>query len=313
MTTSAGRRYWDAEVTLTAPYDQETLDLTVFASCYNEADYIIDTLDTVLRAAQEVGLSYEIIVIDDFSRDNSRDLVADYIAAQPEQRIMLRANLTNRGLAQSYLDGAFIGRGKYYRLVCGDNAEPIASIISVFRAIGEADIIVPYYVSSEGKSLIRRLISNTYTGLVNLVTGNRLHYYNGLAVHLRHNVMRWHPNTRGFGFQADILCLLIDLGFTYKEIPVTTVEQRRGKSNALTFRNFLSVSHTIIEIANRSPIDGCPTASTGHGRGGAVETQCPRSAMALNELHPVYWKMLSPTPACHSEVPHHITGMRKSH
>jgi hypothetical protein len=42
-------------------------------------------------------------------------------------------------------------------------------------------------------------------GLVNLVTGNRLHYYNGLAVHLGHNVMRWHPNTRGFGFQADIL------------------------------------------------------------------------------------------------------------
>ena len=195
------------------------------------------------------------------------------------------------------MDGAFIGRCKHYRLICGDNAEPISSIISVFRAIGEADIIVPYYASSEGRSVTRRLISNTYTGLVNLVTGNRLHYYNGLAVHLRHNVMRWHPNTRGFGFQADILCLLIDLGFTYKEIPVTTVEQRRGKSNALTFRNFLSVSHTIIEIANRSPIDGCPTASTGHGRGGAVETQCPRSAMALNGLHPVYWKMLSPTPA----------------
>jgi len=98
---------------------------------------------------------------------------------------------------------------------------------------------------------MRRLISNSYTRLVNLVTGNRLHHYNGLAVHLRHNVMRWHPNTRGFGFQADILCLLIDLGFNYKEIRVTTVEQRREKSNALTFRNFLSVTHTLIEIANR--------------------------------------------------------------
>jgi len=94
------------------------------------------------------------------------------------------------------------------------------------------------------QELMRRLISNSYTRLVNLVTGNRLHYYNGLAVHLRHNVMRWHPNTRGFGFQAGVLCLL-------KEIRVTTVEQRRGKSNALTFRNFLSVMHTLIEIANR--------------------------------------------------------------
>jgi glycosyltransferase involved in cell wall biosynthesis len=264
MTTSAGRRYWEAEITLseaaavihdprrvTAPYDEETLDLTVFVSCYNEADYIVDTLDTVRRAAQQVGLSYEIIVIDDLSRDNSRNLVTEYIAAHPEERIMLRVNRSNRGLAQNYLDCAFIGRGKYYRLICGDNAEPIGSIISVFRAIGEADIIVPYYASSEGKSLMRRLIAKTYTGLVNLVTGNRLHYYNGLAVHLRHNVMRWHPNTRGFGFQADILCMLIDLGFTYKEIPVSMVEQRRGKSNALTFRNLLSVTHTIIEIANR--------------------------------------------------------------
>ena len=62
------------------------------------------------------------------------------------------------------MDAAFIGRGKYYRLICGDNAEPLASIVSVCRAIGEADIIVPYYASSEGKSLMRRLISNTYTG-----------------------------------------------------------------------------------------------------------------------------------------------------
>jgi hypothetical protein len=29
------------------------------------------------------------------------------------------------------------------------------------------------------------------------------------------------------------------------------IEQRRGASNALTFRNFLSVMHTLIEIGNR--------------------------------------------------------------
>jgi hypothetical protein len=63
--------------------------------------------------------------------------------------------------------------------------------------------------------------------------------------------MRWHPNTRGFGFQADILCLLIDLGFTYIEVPVITIEQRRGGSNALNCRNLLSVGHTLVEIANR--------------------------------------------------------------
>jgi hypothetical protein len=84
--------------------------------------------------------------------------------------------------------------------------------------------------------------------VINVITGNRIHYYNGLAVHLRHNVMRWHPNTRGFGFQAEILCMLIDLGFTFHQVPVVMVERREGKSNALNFRNLLSVAHTISEI-----------------------------------------------------------------
>jgi glycosyltransferase involved in cell wall biosynthesis len=265
MTVSQGRRFWDGHIVvsqaaaefhqprcITTPYDRDAqLDLTVFVSCYNEADYIVGALDAVCSAAAEVGLAYEIIVIDDASRDNSAVLVADYIEAHPDRRIVLRSNRKNKGLAQNYVDAAFLGHGKYLRLICGDNAEPRESIVSVFRTIGEADIIVPYYQSSEGKGLKRILISNSFTGLVNLITGNRLRYYNGLAVHLRHNVMRWHPNSRGFGFQADILCLLLDLGFTYKEVPITMIEQRRGRSNALTLRNLLSVAHTLMEIGNR--------------------------------------------------------------
>jgi glycosyltransferase involved in cell wall biosynthesis len=264
MRDGPGCHFWDAEITmgpaaaeihdagrLTSPYDRDPLDLTVFVSCYNEAAYIINTLDTISDAAREVGLRCEIIVIDDGSWDNSRQLIADYIAAHPEERIILRANRLNKGLAQNYVDGAFLGRGKYYRLICGDNAEPRDSIVTVFKAIGQADIIVPYYMTSEGKSLKRRMISGTFTAIVNSITGNRFHYYNGLAVHLRHNVLRWHSGTRGFGFQADLLCQLVDLGFTYQEIPIITIEQREGKSNALTVRNLLSVTHTLIEIFNR--------------------------------------------------------------
>jgi glycosyltransferase involved in cell wall biosynthesis len=236
---------------LIAPYGEGALDLTVFVSCYNEAPYIIGTLDAVRSAATAAGLAYEIIVIDDASRDDSPRIVADYIAANPNERIVLRVNRFNKGLAQNYTDAAFLGRGKYYRLICGDNAEPHDSIVSVFNAIGKAEIIVPYFGLTEGRSLKRRVISKSYTWLLNLITGNRLKYYNGLAVHLRHNVMRWHPNTHGFGFQADILCLLIDLGFTYQEVETVTIEQRRGRSNALTFRNLLSVAHTLIEIGNR--------------------------------------------------------------
>lgn len=234
------------------PGRQAPLDLTIFISCYNEQDYIVATIETVLAALKEIdGLSHEIVVVDDCSRDRSSDVVKAFIARHPDERILLRSNRVNRGLAQNYLDVAFIGKGKYYRLICGDNAEPKETMVRVFRELGQADMIIPYYVESEGRSLYRRFLSNAYTGLVNLISGFRLHYYNGLAVHLRYNVMRWHPNTRGFGFQAEIICMLLDQDFSCKEVPVKTVERRTSGSTALTVRNMLSVAHTLVDLVFR--------------------------------------------------------------
>jgi hypothetical protein len=122
--------------------------------------------------------------------------------------------------------------------------------------MGHADMIIPYHVSSEGKSLYRRSLSNVYASIVNLISGFRLHYYNGLAVHLRYNEVRWHPNTRGFGFQADITCMLLDQSFSYRKVPVISIERRVQGSNALTFKNGLSVAHTLVDLIFRRLIGG---------------------------------------------------------
>lgn len=225
------------------------LDLTAFVSCYNEAAFILQTLEDIRLALREVGLSFEIIVVDDCSSDGSAQLVRRYIAEHPEDRVILRRNPVNRGLAQNFIDAAFLGKGRYYKLFCGDNTEPRESIVTICRQIGKADIIIPRYDSVAGKSGFRKWLSATYTALVNLASGNRLSYYNGLAVHLRYNVMRWHPNTRGFGFQADIVCMLLDTGASYLEVPVKVVE--RAASRALTWKNVLSVGHTLLDIVIR--------------------------------------------------------------
>ena len=61
--------------------------------------------------------------------------------------------------------------------------------------------------------------------------------------------MRWHPNTRGFGFQADIICMLLDQGATHMEIEVEAIN--RAQSRALTVKNVLSVGHTLLDILVR--------------------------------------------------------------
>lgn len=247
--SAAARRDHDEAVLLCPELRDSKLDLTAFVSCYNEAEFIVQTLIDINGALRQLGLSYEIIVVDDCSKDASAERVKAYIAEHPDDRIILRRNLANRGLAQNYIDTAFLGKGRYYKLFCGDNTEPPASIVKVCSQLGKADIIIPHYVSVEGKSLFRKWLSGAYTSLVNLASGNSVPYYNGLALHLRHNIMRWHPNTRGFGFQADIICMLLDQGATYLEVDVEAVN--RTESRALSNKNILSVAHTMLDILIR--------------------------------------------------------------
>jgi len=250
----------------------DQFDITLFVSCYNERDFIIATLETVRRAMTGLGLTYDIVIIDDASRDGSAKKIRQYIVEHPDSNIVFRQNAVNKGWAQNYVDSTFIGRGRYHRAICGDNSEMEATIRAVLRPLGEADIIIPYYVEVRDKRLFRHVVSSTYTFLVNLLSGNSLRYYNGLPVHRRYNVMRWHSDTRGFGFQADILCLLLGQGATYKEVGLSAVEQRPGVSTALTCKNLLSVAHTLSDIllrriSNRihGQIGGSIAASTHEG------------------------------------------------
>jgi glycosyltransferase involved in cell wall biosynthesis len=227
------------------------LDLTLFVACYNEEANIAGALDAVQEALDGLYLTYEIVVLDDGSRDRSVEVVKDYQLRNPAAPITLAANCKNQGLAHNFAEAAFVGRGRYYKLVCGDNVEPAETLRQVLEHVGKADIILPYHRRSEGRGWGRRLLSGTYTRLVNLLSGYSLAYYNGCGVFRRADVMRWHSRRSGFGFQAELVVRLLDKGATYVEVPVVARERQAGSASALKLRNWLSVGRTLLEIAFR--------------------------------------------------------------
>ena len=228
--------------------EADSCDLTIFIACFNEEQGILSTLDTVLGALKDVGCTYDIVVIDDASTDRTCELVRSFLARYPQEPITLYVNELNQGLGANFAEGAFRGRGRYYRLVCGDDVESRETLVSVLKHLGEADIILTYPAKVQGRSWFRVLVSRSFTALVNLLSGYRIRYYNGLAVNLRYNVMRWHSHSHGFGFQADLITRLLDMGASYIEIPVVQSEREGGSSKAFTFRNICSVGHTLLDI-----------------------------------------------------------------
>lgn len=231
--------------------DAAAVDITFFIACYNEQANIVAALANVVAAASAAGCSYDIVLIDDASTDRSVELIQGYMQANPHVPIKLLVNDTNQGLGTNYSEAAFHGRGEYYRLIVGDDEERRESIQAVLEHLGNADMILTYHADASHRSLSRRIVSRCFTTIVNCLSGNRLRYYNGLAVHRRHDVLRWHSHAHGFGFQADMITRLLDFGATYIEIPVIPKERTDGATKAFTFRNVCSVAHTLLEILIR--------------------------------------------------------------
>jgi glycosyltransferase involved in cell wall biosynthesis len=224
------------------------VDVTLFIACYNEEANILKAIANVVSAVNEVGCTYDIVIVDDTSKDRSVELIKGYMQEHPEVPIKLIVNESNQGLGSNYAEAAFHGRGRYYRLICGDDEERRESMVAVFKHLGEADMILSYHGDTTQRSFSRRVISRSFTTLVNLISGYKVKYYNGLAVHRRYNAMRWHSHAHGFGFQADMITRLLDMGATYVEVSVVPKERTEGETKAFTFRNVCSVAHTLLEI-----------------------------------------------------------------
>jgi glycosyltransferase involved in cell wall biosynthesis len=144
------------------PLFPSDLDITFFVPCYNEEDNVEGALDKLATLASTLGLSYEIIVFDDCSKDRTSEVVRAYQSAHPDIPVRLVTREVNYGVARNFFEGAFLGRGRYYRLVYGDDIEPIESHLALARRIGEADMIIPYFTRIEGRPFHRHVLSRLY-------------------------------------------------------------------------------------------------------------------------------------------------------
>lgn len=228
--------------------EAKAYSITFFVPCLNEENNIGRTIDTIVGVAQDGGYTYEILVIDDASVDGTVAEVLDLRKRYPQTRIELIQNPFCRGIGRNYFIAAQRARGEYFMLVNGDATEPAEAIRTILSHIGEADAVVPYLGLKDTRTLPRKLLSLTFMFLVNAISGHRLKYYNGPVLHKTENVRMWFAETAGFGYQAELLCRLLDEGISVVEVQIVNSNRECGASKAFTITNLLSVANTLFHI-----------------------------------------------------------------
>lgn len=220
--------------------------MSFIVTCYNEENNVIGAIEKVHEAARRLNVSHEILVFDDASKDGTSRVVKEYMQKFPAVPVHLHQNQKNKGVAYNFVEGAFQGKGDYCRLICGDNIEPLETHLALLSKIGKADIIIPYYRVIVGRTLLRHCISGGFTRVVNFISGFKVKYYNGCPIFKRQDVMRWHVEATGLGYQAELIIRLLRQGKSYFEAIVDGFD--REGSVSFRMRNVLSVCHSLVKI-----------------------------------------------------------------
>ena len=233
----------------------KNITLSIFIPCLNEEKNITNALNNIKEAVQNIN--YEILVVDDVSKDKTIEMVEKFKNNNPDLDIKIFRNESHKGLGFNYFATAHKALGKYYMNLNGDAVEPPKSIRTMISNIGKADIITSYFdfncrsiffKSKEKQSFIRRLISRLFVITINLITFNNVKYYNGPTIHLLENIKLYKRGAVGMGYQAELVTFLITLNKTYKEVLVETIERKSGTSKAITLNNILYICRSLTII-----------------------------------------------------------------
>ena len=223
-----------------------SISLSFVVPCYNEAENIEDTLQSIVEAAEQTAIPYEIIVVDDKSGDRTLEIALSAASKNPKLRVV--ANPANLGLGGSYKAGVASAKNNYVMLIPGDNGFPPSSISRALSRVGSADIVIPYVTNTSSRGTLRTVLHYSFTALLNFLFWTDVKYYNGPVVHKIERLKTIVIATNGFAYQAEALVKLIASGATYTHIDITVRDRTAGASTALSKANRLSVYKTIYRL-----------------------------------------------------------------
>ncbi len=205
-----------------APY------LSVVIPAYNEALRIGATLEKVRQYLDTRNFACELIIVDDGSRDEMPELLAEYCDRHPAARVL--RNEPNRGKGYSVRRGVLEARGDFVLFTDADLSSPIEETNKLLAALEPTGADAAVGSRALDRRLIgihqpwrREMAGRVFNLLVRFFAGLKIKDTQcGLKLFRRATTRRAFElqTVTGFGFDPELLFLIEHLGGKIVEVPV---------------------------------------------------------------------------------------------
>lgn len=206
---------------------ERRLDLSLVIPAYNEADTIEQTIDGIDENVVDACESYEIIVVDDGSRDGTSEVLKRLSAERPDVRCL--ATGTNKGKGYAIREGCLMANGEYILFMDADrdlNGDRIGTFLQQIRET-DADVVIGskrHPESAVTYPLKRRILSKGYSLFIRVLFGLQVTDTQvGMKVLHRQVVEDVMPLllVERYAYDVELLALAKKFEYTITEAPVT--------------------------------------------------------------------------------------------
>lgn len=203
--------------------------VTVVVPCFDEEATLLPTLDDLVRILGEARFSWEVIVVDDGSRDGSAGIAGDYGRREPSVRLV--KHRVNMGSGQGIWTGIQHARGEFVIYVPADGQFDHGEIpMYVARAQEGADIVIGHRLSRDDYTLYRRASSAVFLRLCNTLFDHQFQDVNWVHLWRRSIFSDIEPRSRGVFFLEEILVRARDRGKVVAEVPSVYRPRKGGQA-----------------------------------------------------------------------------------
>jgi glycosyltransferase involved in cell wall biosynthesis len=214
---------------------------SIILPAFNESARIGPGLEKALDFVREQGWSFEIIVVNDGSRDDTADIVKQLMANAPELRLL--ENPGNRGKGYSVRNGMLNARGDILLFSDADFSSPIYEAVKLIGAINQGAEVafgsrwLLAETQTKRQSRLRQFVGRAYNLLLRVALG--LPYKDtqcGFKAFTRKaaEVIFTRQQIEGWGFDPEILFIARKFGLTLQEVAVEWANDDRSKINPIT-------------------------------------------------------------------------------
>jgi dolichyl-phosphate beta-glucosyltransferase len=215
------------------------MDLSIIVPAYNEEKRLGRTLDSIRTYFQGKEYSYEVLIVDDGSKDNT-SLLAEKSLLSTESKSKIIKNNRNRGKGYSVRAGVRKAEGDLILLSDADLSTPIEEFEKLGEYISRGFDIAIGSRSVKGADVrisqpkYRVLMGKTFNFMVRaLLLRGFIDTQCGFKLFKKNCIKDIEPDMKidGFSFDVEMLYLALKKGYTVKEVPVVWEDFKGSKVN----------------------------------------------------------------------------------